>query len=252
MAVINLTEVTTGVVTGTGAFDKLMVAVTAHLEVQYKAGRLKGADYASVYLGALQSTLAQSTQFILGKQQADKQAELLVQQGASELKQNVTNGILDKQLADIVQATALKTEQVTASIANTVRSDAQSTQELLNKAEQLLVLTAQKLKIAQEQILITQKSATEEAQTLGSTTLGTNPGVVAGTIGKQQLLMAKQTDGFDRDAEQKALKIMMDGYAIRRSTNSVEAVPTKARDDALNVFIQKAATGMNLGTLPVT
>lgn len=64
-------------VTGTGVFDDLMEAVNAHLDAQFNLGRLTGADYATVYLGAVQSSMQQSVAFILGKQQADKQAELL-------------------------------------------------------------------------------------------------------------------------------------------------------------------------------
>ena len=64
-------------VTGTGVFDDLMEAVNAHLDAQFNLGRLTGADYATVYLGAVQSSMQQSVAFILGKQQSDKQAELL-------------------------------------------------------------------------------------------------------------------------------------------------------------------------------
>lgn len=42
-----------------------------------------------------------------------------------------------------------------------------------------------------------------------------------GVLGKQQVLYNKQTDGFDRDAEQKLLKIMNDLYSISMSTNDV-------------------------------
>jgi len=250
MADIAITDITAGTVGGAGAFDKLMAAVTAHLEVEYNASRIKGSDYATVYLGSLQSAMAQSMAFVLGEQQADKQADaiaadiirqdaesakkviLLTEQHESEAKQNVTDGILDKQLADIISTTAVR--------------DAQSTQDILNKAEQVLVLTAQKLKINEEATLIEQKTATEEAQTLETTTVGTNPGAVTGVVAKQKALITNQTEGFIRDAEQKALKIMMDSYAVRRSTDSTEVPPTKADSTDLNAFIQKAADGIGV------
>jgi hypothetical protein len=70
MSAIDITEITEGTVAGKGAFDKLMAAITAHLDVQYKAGHIKGAEYASVYLGALQSAAQQSVTFVLGEHQA--------------------------------------------------------------------------------------------------------------------------------------------------------------------------------------
>ena len=67
----NLTQgrtltVTNNVVSGTGVFDDLMEAVTIHLEAQYQLGRITGSDFATVYLGAMQSALLtqkQTTEF---------------------------------------------------------------------------------------------------------------------------------------------------------------------------------------------
>ena len=97
MAIINTSDLTqaSGVttstdgkytVTGTGVFDDLMKAVNAHLSAQFSLGRLTGTDYATVYLGAIQSSLQNSVQFVLGKQQADKQADLLTKQIVTEEK----------------------------------------------------------------------------------------------------------------------------------------------------------------------
>jgi len=45
------------VVTGDGIFDKLMTAFNAHIDAQYKLDRIKGADYANVYLAGTQSAM---------------------------------------------------------------------------------------------------------------------------------------------------------------------------------------------------
>lgn len=47
---------------GTGAFDKLINAVNQNVKMQFDQGRLKGTDYANVYLGAMQSTLQTALQ----------------------------------------------------------------------------------------------------------------------------------------------------------------------------------------------
>ena len=58
-------SVVEGVWTGTGVFDKLLAAVNKNIELQYTAGRIKGADYANVYLGGMQSVLQQSIEYVL-------------------------------------------------------------------------------------------------------------------------------------------------------------------------------------------
>ena len=77
-------------VTGSGVFDNLMEAVNAHLEAQFNLGRLKGTDYANVYLGAIQSSMQTSVQFVLGKQQSDKQADLLIAQTSQVAAQTIS------------------------------------------------------------------------------------------------------------------------------------------------------------------
>lgn len=179
MANITIAEVTDGIVAGTGAFDVMQKAVLAHVVAEYQSGRITGKEYATVYLGALQSSLASAVQFVLGKQAADKEAE----------------------------------------------------------------------KSAAEILLLNQKAATEEAQTLETTTYGSTPGSVAGVILKQKNLILNQTEGFIRDAEQKAAKILMDSYAIRRSTDSAEVPPTKADNADINQFIDELAAGLGITTL---
>ena len=77
MAEILIDEVVGDLVEGidaTGAFDVIMSAIELRLQTQYDKGRIRGEDYATVYLGAMQSALTQSIQFVLNRQQADKVA----------------------------------------------------------------------------------------------------------------------------------------------------------------------------------
>ena len=82
----NLTQgssltVTNNVVTGTGVFDDLMEAVTTHLEAQYQLGRITGSDFATVYLGAMQSALQQSVGYTLGQESTNSTVILQTKQG---------------------------------------------------------------------------------------------------------------------------------------------------------------------------
>ena len=65
---INITDVTTGVIDGTGVLDKLLTTMTAHLTAQYEKRRITGVEYATLYLGAYQATLQQALTLTLAKE----------------------------------------------------------------------------------------------------------------------------------------------------------------------------------------
>lgn len=93
---IQLTDITTGTVDGTGVFDKLMNAVKEHIKEEYENGRIKGPDYAQVYLGALQGVLGQSVEFVLREKLTEVQVDLTIAQ-KDEL---LLNGVKDRELKD--------------------------------------------------------------------------------------------------------------------------------------------------------
>ena len=184
MAAILTKDLTTGAVGGAGVFDQLMVSVDAHLSREFKANRIKGTDYAQVYVGSMSAAMQNAVQFLLGKQAADKQAELLASQTLTEAYT----------LSDL--------------------------------------LPAQIDKLAAEIALLGQKKSTEEAQIKDIV----DDLAVVGVIGKQKLLYGKQTDGFDRDAEQKAAKMMIDTWAIRVSAGAQDGiVPTNMGGSQANI-----------------
>ena len=69
------------------------------------------------------------------------------------------------------------------------------------------------LKSAQEITLLTQKVATERAQTTG---LGVDADSV---VGRQKALYQAQTTGFTRDAEQKAADLLVRSWSVQRTTD---------------------------------
>jgi hypothetical protein len=98
---IDVAELTSGSVVnqewqGAGVFDTLMSAVNKNIELQYNKGRITGTDYATAYLGALQSTLQQSVEFLLRRDlteaQVDEALEKVVIAYATRVK-------LDKEVA---------------------------------------------------------------------------------------------------------------------------------------------------------
>lgn len=185
MTAITNADLTTKTVGGTGVFDVLMSAAAAHLEAEFAKNRIKGTEYSEVYLGAMTQVLQTATQFLLTKQKADLEAQLLV-----------------KQIALVEQ------QKLNAVTENTVLV----AQECKLRAEYDLTM-ANILRVDQETALLAQKTASERAQT---TELGVDENSV---LGRQKTLYQAQTDGFKRDAEQKAAKVMIDTWNVRRTTD---------------------------------
>lgn len=67
-------DLTTGAINGTGAFDKLMVGVAAQLQREYDAGRITGAEYTKAYIALTGSALSSSLQYLLSRDAAYWQA----------------------------------------------------------------------------------------------------------------------------------------------------------------------------------
>lgn len=79
--VIDIEKVTTGTVDGTGSFDKMAVSMTAHLEKEYDAGRITGADYANAYISGLNAAMAQAVAFELQRTIAQANTDVIIERG---------------------------------------------------------------------------------------------------------------------------------------------------------------------------
>lgn len=212
MTAITNADLTTKAVGGNGVFDVLMSAAAAHLEAEFAKNRIKGTEYSEVYLGAMTQVLQTATQFLLTKQKADLEAQLLV-----------------KQIALVEQ------QRVNAVTENTVLV----AQECKLRAEYDLTM-ANILKANQETALLAQKTASERAQILA---LGVDDDSV---LGRQKSLYQAQTDGFKRDAEQKAAKVMIDTWNVRRTTDegTVADGTNMLNDAAVGRAVTKLLSGV--------
>ena len=86
---LNIAELTTKSLTGTGVFDVLLQTLRLHLDREFTSGRITGTAYATVYSQALTAVLQQSVGFCLSKaklalelQQMQEQVVLLQKQQA--------------------------------------------------------------------------------------------------------------------------------------------------------------------------
>ena len=152
----------------------------------------------------------------------------------------------------IVAKTALTNEQLQTEVLNNFIHPTDPTLSGKNDQErqigkaQVCKLTAEfdlvvstTTKSAGEIALLAQKTTTERAQVLA---LGVDDNSV---IGKQKLLYAAQTNGFTRDAEQKAAKVLIDTWSVRRTTD--EATVADATNMLNDVAVGRAVTKLLTG-----
>jgi regulator of replication initiation timing len=216
---ITLGDLTSEAKAGLGVFDVLMRAQKVHLEQEFKQGRIKGPEFATVYLGSLEAILTAATAFLLQKDKSYQEAQLIgaqiskVNAEIELVRQQAANAVVEKQVLE-AQVCKLKAEY-----------DA-------------IVATLEKT--AEEKELLRWKTITEKAQT---TTTGVDMDSV---IGKQKALYAAQTEGFARDAEQKAAKAMLDTWSVRRTTDSATVADdvNKLNDAAIGRAVEKLLTGV--------
>lgn len=230
---ITLDKLTQAKVDGTGAFDVLMKALTAHLDREYGEQRLKGQDYAQVYLGSVQAILTNSVAFLLQKDEAAGKAALVEAQ-IRLIEKQILKEDTDKEL---VEAQTKKVIQETANLV--LEGDNLIAQNCLLKAQYDLTML-NKLQTTAQTSLIQQKIATEKAQV---TETGVDDNSV---IGRQKLLYKAQTDGFQRDAEQKLLKVLTDTWNVRRTTDEGTQVNAENQlyDPTIGRLVNKAVTGL--------
>ena len=77
MALIDIGDVTTGSLDGTGYFDILMRTVSLHLQREWTNGRITGDVYAKAYLEALNNALNQAIGFVISVNQAAVNEDLI-------------------------------------------------------------------------------------------------------------------------------------------------------------------------------
>jgi hypothetical protein len=338
----DITDLTTGALNGSGAFDQLMAATKLHLIEEYEKGRITGDEYTTVYLGAMQSVLAQSVQYLVNQQTQEKvlaEIGLIRQKTVTELAQTdnlivdglgfndstAVEGLVAEQILVAKQQVLESTQKVLTAIEETTLIQQKVITELLNSETATTGLTAPygawsggafdgmaiqqidkvqaeaehirqktvteianvsnalpdtyaessnttlegllevaKLKTEAEVDLLDQKTVSELAQTYN--TIPVNEGLVAtgypvaGIMGAQKALFDKQTDGFDRDAEQKLAKIFSDMKATQIAADSDTTMTnTYMTNEDIGQIMVKAGDGIGValadqtvGTLSLT
>lgn len=275
MQEIELKDLTEATVVGTGVFDVLMRAARSHLDEEFKLNRIKGPEYANVYLGSIEPVLVQSVEFLLNKDRAKNEADLIAAQIreteakillihaqtelAKQQKLNAENEwlLLAEQKAKMSAETLMIIQQ-TSNLESTKLQIVEQTklinQQYLNAItenevleKQICKLTAeydlimeQKIKTVNEASLLAQKVQTEKAQTNGAGTMEDS------VIGKQKNLYQAQADGFKRNAEQSAAKLLIESWNTRRMTDNDTVADSlnKLNDETVGRTVAKLIEGI--------
>lgn len=95
---VDLESITNGCIDGPGAFDKMMAAVDAHLDKEFKGGRITGAQYSEVYKGVMSQVLSNATSFALQKDQS-KWAAIQAQMQARTAEIQATIALIELERA---------------------------------------------------------------------------------------------------------------------------------------------------------
>lgn len=187
MAEVTNAELTSDILNGTGTLDVLMQSISTSLDEQFRKGRITGADYANVYLGTVSALVPQAVAFVLGKQQADKQAELIQKQielaDAQLLKEQLERDsiakdilIKDEQIAKLQAEVTLTTTQNSIAEAQLLKEPLERNilikEETLKQAQidklgvEESLVTAQVSKVTKENLLVDEQILIAQAQLL--------------------------------------------------------------------------------------
>ena len=287
MADITVTDLTNE--NGNGVFDKLVSAMQIILEKEFKDNRITGTEYSKIFMASLDSAMNQSMQFLLQKDQAAKQVEVLeaqrlltlAQKDIAETQLLIAGQELLKVTAEVammpaqqelLEAQVLLTEAQAAKV--TVEVEILEIEKTKTAAEVLLieaqtdqaikqveVLTAQILNLPKEGVLLDKQAAKTDAETLfldqrikteKSQIVDTIDGVaVFGTVKKQKDLYDAQAKGFTTDAEYKVMKALIETWITRRGTDEGTAAndTNNLDDDYIGAAVAKCFTSVGI-TLP--
>lgn len=248
---ITTESLTTTLVNGNGVFDLIAKAVSNQLLEEYKAQRINGAEYSKIFASLMEAALSNAVTFILQRDGAYYQNQLIAAQVAEQrlkaeaAKLELTRLQLDIDNSKMIYATN-KMKLVEAQLQ--ACSAKFNLDEILPK--QSTLLTSQigdtnsgiALKL-QQKALTTEQVESQRAQTMDTRTDGTP---ITGSIGKQNALVAQQTDSFKKDSQLKAAKIFSDAWVTALTVDSGTETPSNLANAKLNEILATIITDNNL------
>ena len=234
---------------GTAIFDVLMKAVNENINIQYELTRITGSDYATVYLGAIESCIKEATNLLLQKAIVDKEIE-----------------VKQAQILNIQEDTRLKTAQAKAFPLQAAQELALTTEQVLTQKEDTKLKAAQAiayplqsekdLNVKTQQILSMQNDDNiKSAQSTKDLEVKTKDLDVKQaqidkliddllTAAKQRELYSRQILGFDDNKYQKLFESQLSSWGLMFSSGMMTEKPAVIRDDKVSTLYTKLTTGI--------
>lgn len=216
-----LEDLTTGVVDGTGAFDKIMSSLRAHLQSEYEKGAITGDQYTKAYIELTTAALSSSLQYILQGTTSYWQA-LAAQSAARAAEIQAVQAAVELETAK---------HQMTSAAAQTEMLEAQHVLVQMQIASE-----DAKHQLAQAQIdLVAEQRESQRAQTMDTRTDGITP--VNGLIEKQKALYTQQVTSYQRDAETKVVKMFVDAWITQKTLDEGLTAPSEFTNASLDEIL---------------
>jgi hypothetical protein len=222
-------ELTSGVVEGTGSFDRIMSSLKAHLEDQYARGLITGDQYTKAYIEMTSMALSAAMQFVIQGDQAYWQNLLLQQQGRRAEVELVTTRV----------GLATAKAQYQAAQAQAEILEAQYVQAVLGIANEDARYNGTLAQID----LVREQLETARAQT---TNTRTNGDAVTGVVGKQKDLYTQQIDSYQKDAAFKVGKMYVDSWLTQKTIDEGLTPPNELINTTVNTVLNRLRTSVAL------
>jgi len=242
MADIRLSDLTNGSIVqdadgdyvwaGSGVFDDLMEAVNGNIKVEYDNGRIVGPDYATVYLGAIQSVIAQSVQYILQEQATEAQIDKMLSDTAiAEAQSDKDLLIKDEQITKLQEEIDLLGTQDSELSLNGAKDRLVKDEQITKLQEEIDLLGTQDSELllngAADRLLKTAQTATETDKL---STSAKNRDVMT----TQEALYNRQRAGFDDNKYQKILETQMNAWGITFQDTDTPFIPSQIGQTEFN------------------
>jgi hypothetical protein len=222
----------------------MAAGLRTHLDREYTSGRITGPLYAEVFLSSINSVGERALRFLLDKDKADLEAQLIAVQiekvQAEVLLATAQLAIANQQAANLLLEAALIPRQEDKLIAEAAMITQQTTNlvaEALNTPKQGLLIDAQKAVQTQQVINLVSEELSIDARTALLTQQTAN-GVIEGTVLTAQ--KCKLDAEFDTLVEQK-LKIAQETLLIAQKKVTEAAQTSGTGIDAASVVGKQIA-----------
>lgn len=239
---IEVSNLTGGALDEAGVFDEIMRSLKSHMQEEYSAGRVTGDNYAKVYLNSTQQALQTALQFVLQQELTNAQITQIQLQNdklADEiLLLKAQTALVNKQTEQAQAEIDLLEQRLLTEVQNTTLVG----NNAVNAVKQGSLIDSQIAKVEADTEVSVEQKWNLQAQRLD--TVNSLP--VTGSIGKQKELYQAQIDGFKRDAEQKLSKMMLDAWAVSRTTNDAVEIPSEADNTNINEVLVYAKSGIGM------